>query len=99
MDMGISLNRFRGAVLRGTVVALLGGMNAGVAAARTTEGQEATVSRTTKAFNYRSSGSRQVSFTGTDLISGASGTAKIGVKTSRVEIDAKFSGMDDPTKF
>jgi outer membrane protein OmpA-like peptidoglycan-associated protein len=63
------------------------------------EGQTTTVSRSTKAFNYRSSGARQVDFAGTDLMGGASGTAKIDVKTSRVEIDAKFSGLDEATKF
>jgi outer membrane protein OmpA-like peptidoglycan-associated protein len=69
------------------------------AAARSEQSQEATVSRTTKAFNYRSSGSRQVDFAATELMGGASGSAKVDVKSNRVEIDAKFTGLDDATKF
>ena len=60
----------------------------------------ATVSRTTKAFNYRlKGGSTDINFAGTDLMSGASGTAKVDVKPNRVEIDAKFMGLEDSTRF
>jgi outer membrane protein OmpA-like peptidoglycan-associated protein len=58
-----------------------------------------TVSRTTKAINYRSSGSQMVDFSGTDLMRGASGTAKVESKQNRIQIDAKFSGLEDSTKF
>ncbi len=64
------------------------------------EGQATTVSRTTKAINYRRAGtSTRVSFNGTDLMRGASGEAKVESKSNRIEIDAKFIAMDDSTKF
>jgi outer membrane protein OmpA-like peptidoglycan-associated protein len=59
-----------------------------------------TVSRTTKAVNYRlAGGSTQIDFNGTDLMSGASGTAKVESKANRIEINAKFTGLEDATKF
>jgi outer membrane protein OmpA-like peptidoglycan-associated protein len=58
------------------------------------------VSRTIKAVNYRLRGnSVDVGFHGTDLMAGASGEAKVEGKKSSVEIDAKFDGLDDPTRF
>jgi outer membrane protein OmpA-like peptidoglycan-associated protein len=60
----------------------------------------ATVSRTTKAVNYRlAGGSTQIDFSGTDLMSGASGTAKVESKANRIEINAKFTGLEDSTRF
>src|SRR5262252_5154393 len=62
--------------------------------------QPGSVSRTIKAVNYRLRGSAvNVDFHGTDLMSGASGEAKVEGKKSSVEIDAKFDGLDDPTRF
>jgi outer membrane protein OmpA-like peptidoglycan-associated protein len=59
-----------------------------------------TVSRTTKAFNYRlAGGSTQIDFAGTDLMRNASGTAKVEVKSNRIEVDAKFMGLEDSTRF
>jgi len=59
-----------------------------------------TVSRTTKAVNYRrSGGATQIDFAGTDLMRGASGSAKVESKTNRIEIDAKFTGLEDSTRF
>ena len=59
-----------------------------------------TVSRTTKAVNYRlAGGSTQIDFNGTDLMAGASGTAKAESKANRIEINAKFTGLEDATKF
>jgi outer membrane protein OmpA-like peptidoglycan-associated protein len=59
-----------------------------------------TVSRTTKAINYRrAGGATKVDFRGTELMQGASGEAKIENKSSRLEIEAKFSGLEDATKF
>jgi len=59
-----------------------------------------TVSRTTKAINYRSGGgSTMVDFNGTDLMRSASGTAKVDSKQNRIEIDAKFAGLEDSGKF
>lgn len=62
--------------------------------------QTASVSRTTKAVNYRLRGDDvKVEFHGTDLMAGAIGEAKVAGKKSRVEIDAHFENLDDPTKF
>ena len=58
------------------------------------------VSRTTKAVNYRRAGGpAKIDFSGTELMQGASGEAKVQNKGSRTEIDAKFSGLDEATKF
>ncbi|MBS1840066.1 MAG: OmpA family protein [Acidobacteria bacterium] len=58
------------------------------------------VSRTTKAINYRRSGTTlKILFHGTDLMQQASGEAKVENKGNRVEIDAKFEGLEDATKF
>src|SRR5262249_16636994 len=58
------------------------------------------VSRSTKALNYRlRSGSVDVDFQGTELMSNASGRAKVEGKKSSVEIDAKFENLDEPTRF
>jgi outer membrane protein OmpA-like peptidoglycan-associated protein len=92
--------------MAGWNAAAAGAGNASAVAAITAEpisaeqSQAATVSRTTKAFNYRQAGgSRQVDFGATDLMGGASGSAKVEVKSSRVEIEAKFVGLDEATKF
>jgi outer membrane protein OmpA-like peptidoglycan-associated protein len=59
-----------------------------------------TVSRTTKAINYRrAGGATKVDFHGTELMQGASGEAKVESKSNRLEIEAKFSGLEDATKF
>src|SRR5215471_10105159 len=58
------------------------------------------VSRTIKAVNYRLRGNAvDVGFHGTDLMSNASGEAKVQGKKSSVEIEAKVEGLDDPTRF
>lgn len=62
--------------------------------------QPGSVSRTIKAVNYRLRGSAvNVDFHGTELMSGATGEARVEGKKSSVEIDAKFDGLDDPTRF
>lgn len=62
--------------------------------------QSAPVYRTTKAVNYRLRGDAvKVDFRGTELMQNASGEAKVAGKKSSVEIEAKFDGLDDPTKF
>jgi outer membrane protein OmpA-like peptidoglycan-associated protein len=59
-----------------------------------------TVSRTTKAVNYRrAGGSTKIDFRGTELMQQASGEAKVQNKGSRTEIEAKFAGLDEATKF
>ena len=59
-----------------------------------------TVSRTTKAVHYRlQGGTTKVDFRGTDLSQRASGEAKVEGKKTNFEIDAKFQGLEDATKF
>jgi outer membrane protein OmpA-like peptidoglycan-associated protein len=59
-----------------------------------------TVSRTTKAVNYRrAGGAAKIDFQGTELMQQASGEAKVQNKGSRTEIEAKFMGLDEATKF
>jgi outer membrane protein OmpA-like peptidoglycan-associated protein len=59
-----------------------------------------TVSRSLKALSYRRAGkSIQIDFVGTDLTGSASGTAKVESKKNRIEIDAKFMGLEDSTRF
>lgn len=58
------------------------------------------VSRTTRAMHYREQGgSVKIAFQGTNLMSGASGEAKIEGKKVSLEIAAKFEGLEDATKF
>ena len=62
--------------------------------------QPAIVSRTTKALHCREQGgSVKIAFQGTNLMSGASGEAKIEGKKISLEIDARFRGLEDATKF
>jgi outer membrane protein OmpA-like peptidoglycan-associated protein len=59
-----------------------------------------TVSRTTKAMHYRlQGGSVKVDFRGTDLLQGAQGEAKVEGKKTNFEVDARFEGIEDATKF
>jgi len=59
-----------------------------------------TVSRTTKAVNYRrAGGSTKIDFQGTELMQGASGEARVDSKSNRMEIEAKFTGFENATKF
>ena len=58
------------------------------------------VSRTTKAVNYRRGGSvPKIDFQGTELMQQATGEAQVRNKGNRVEIEAKFLGLDEATKF
>jgi outer membrane protein OmpA-like peptidoglycan-associated protein len=57
------------------------------------------VSRTTKAVNYRRAGAVKIDFQGTELMQQANGEARVQNKGSRTEIDAKFLGLDEATKF
>ncbi len=59
-----------------------------------------TVSRTTKAMHYRlQGGTTKIDFRGSDLLQNASGEAKVEGKKTTFEIDAKFQGVEDATKF
>ncbi len=58
------------------------------------------VSRTTKAVNYRrANGFTKVDLQGTELLQGASAEVKVESKNNRMEIEAKFEGLNDATKF
>jgi len=71
-----------------------------VSATSTTPTTATTVSRTTKAVHYRlQGGSTKVDFRGTDLLQRASGEARVEGKKTNFEIDAKFQGLEDATKF
>ena len=59
-----------------------------------------TVTRTTKAVHYRlQGGTTRVDFRGTDLLPRAWGEARVEGKKTNFEIDAKFQGLEDATKF
>ncbi len=62
-------------------------------------GAAKTVSRTTKAVNYRRAGAARIDFQGTELMQQAGGEARVQNKGSRTEIVAKFTGLDEATKF
>jgi outer membrane protein OmpA-like peptidoglycan-associated protein len=60
----------------------------------------ATVSRTTKAVHYRlQGGTTKVDFQGTDLLQRASGEARVEGKKTNFQIEVKFQGLEDATKF
>ncbi|MGC1906610.1 MAG: DUF4398 domain-containing protein, partial [Candidatus Acidiferrum sp.] len=70
------------------------------AAAAGSEPQTSTTSRSLKALDYRRAGkSVDVYFAPTDQGSGAAGSAKVATKTNRIEIDSKFIGLPDSSKF
>jgi len=59
-----------------------------------------TVSRTTKTVHYRlQGGTTKVNFRGTDLLQRASGEARVEGKKTNFEIEAKFEGLEEATKF
>ena len=59
-----------------------------------------TVSRTIKAMHYRlQGGSTRVDFQGTDLMQRAAGEAKVDGKKTNFQIEAKFEGLEEATKF
>jgi len=71
-----------------------------LAQAQSSAGTVKSVSRTTKAVNYRRAGGvSMINFQGTELMQVASGEAKVQNKGNRIEIQAKFMGLDDATKF
>ena len=83
-------------------LALMGllGIVAARASSQTITPTAAPVSRTTKAVNYQRKGTTlKIAFHGTDLMQMATGEAKVENKGNRVEIEAKFDGLEDATKF
>ena len=57
------------------------------------------VVRTTKAMHYRPGGTSKVDFRGTDLMTHASGEARVEAKKTNIQVDARFEGMEDATRF
>jgi outer membrane protein OmpA-like peptidoglycan-associated protein len=89
-----------GLTLIGPVAAHTNASPAAGARAAQSGGAPTTVSRSLKALTYRRAGKTvQVDFVGTDLMRNASGTARVESKSNRIEIDAKFMGLEDSTKF
>jgi outer membrane protein OmpA-like peptidoglycan-associated protein len=59
-----------------------------------------TVTRTTQAVHYRlQGGTTKIDFQGTDLLQRASGEAKVEGKKTNFQIEVKFQGLEDATKF
>ena len=59
-----------------------------------------TVTRTTKAVHFRlQGGNTNIYFQGTDLLQRASGEAKVEGKKTNFQIEVKFQGLEDATKF
>ena len=83
-------------------LALVGtwGLTAAPAFGQAKSTSAATVSRTTKAVNFRrAGGATKLDFQGTELLQTASGEAKVENKGNRTEIDAKFENLEEATKF
>ena len=58
------------------------------------------ISRTVEAVNYKHRGrSTKLDFAGTDLMSAASGEAKVDSKRGSIAIEAEFANLDRPTSF
>ncbi len=76
------------------------GLTAAPAFGQAKSSPAATVSRTTKAVNFRrAGGATKIDFQGTELLQTASGEAKVENKGNRTEIDAKFENLEEATKF
>lgn len=59
-----------------------------------------TISRTVEAVNYQHRGrGTKLDFAGTDLMSSASGEAKVESKRGSIAIEAEFNNLDRPTSF
>jgi len=83
-------------------LALLLGIAASLSTAQTqapAPAKTGPVVRTTKALHYRPGANVKVEFRGTELMERASGEAKVESKKTNIEVDAKFEGMEDATKF
>ncbi len=58
-----------------------------------------TVSRSTRAINYRQATSAKVELRGTELMPRAAGEAKVQSRPGRTEIEIKVAGLEEATKF
>jgi len=89
-----------GGVYFGCAVSPVNGTAAAAGRAQSAGSATPTVSRSLKALSYRRAGkSVEISFVGTDLMATASGTARVETKSNRIEIDARFVGLEDSTLF
>ncbi len=89
-----------GLVYLGCAVSPVNGTVAAAGRAQSAGSATPTVSRSLKALSYRRAGkSVEISFVGTDLMASASGTARVETKSNRIEIDARFMGLEDSTRF
>jgi len=71
-----------------------------IATAQAPTSPQATISHTTKAMHYRpQGGSVKVEFQSSSRMPSAAGEAKVEGKKTNVEIDAKFQGLEDSSKF
>jgi outer membrane protein OmpA-like peptidoglycan-associated protein len=71
-----------------------------IAAAQAQTSPQASISHTTKAMHYRpQGGSVKVEFQSSSRMPSAAGEAKVEGKKTNVEIDAKFQGLEDSSKF
>jgi len=71
-----------------------------IAAAQAQTSPQATIPHTTKAMHYRpQGGSVKVEFQSSSRMPSAAGEAKVEGKKTNVEIDAKFQGLEDSSKF
>jgi outer membrane protein OmpA-like peptidoglycan-associated protein len=75
------------------------GVRPALAFPQATPGSGSAVSRTAKAITYRRGGAVKVSLQGTNLMPSGTGEAQVENKGNRVEIDAKFEGVDVATRF
>src|SRR5258708_29869636 len=75
------------------------GASVGANSAASATVKSGVVSRTTKAVHYRQGGQLKIAFQATELLTSASGEAKVEGKKTNVTIDAKFQGMEEATKF
>jgi len=57
------------------------------------------VVRTTKAMHYRPGGTSKIAFQGTELMQRGSGEGRIEARKTNIQVEAKFEGMEDATKF
>jgi len=69
------------------------------AAAQASNGTTSNVTHTTKAMHYGQVGMVKIPFQGSELMSGATGEAKVEGKKNNIEIDAKFQGLEESSKF
>jgi hypothetical protein len=80
-------------------VLLLTAVSLATAQAQSSPANSEIVVRTTKAMHYRPGGTSKIAFQGTDLMQRGSGEAKVEARKNNIQIDAKFEGIEDATKF